>query len=104
LRLTRHSLEGFDMTALSVIQELSRDEIRRVVRQETQRDLSIKQFYQWLPYCLIAEPKDFYSVRDLQKFLFVARILNRVRKLETARQQLINTMQTQPEPFNHDFY
>jgi hypothetical protein len=92
------------MNALSAIQELSRDEIRRVIRQETKRNLSIKQFYEWLPYCLIPEPKDFYSVRDLQKFLFVARILNRVRKLETARQQLIQTMQNQPEMFTHDFY
>jgi hypothetical protein len=92
------------MSALPVSQALNRDEIRQVVRRETGRDLSIKQFYQWLPYCLIPEPKDFYSVRDLQKFLFVARILNRVRKLETAKQQLIQTMQTQPEKFNHDFY
>jgi len=92
------------MTALSVTQELSRDEIRRVIRQETRRDLSIKQFYQWLPYCLIPEPKDFYTVRDLQKFLFVARILNRVRKLETAKHQLILTLQNQPEMFTHDFY
>ena len=92
------------MTALSVTQELSRDEIRRVIRQETRRDLSIKQFYQWLPYCLIPEPKDFYTVRDLQKFLFVARILNRVRKLETAKHQLILTLQHQPEMFTHDFY
>ena len=92
------------MTALSVTQELSRDEIRRVIRQETGRDLSIKQFYQWLSYCLIPEPKDFYTVRDLQKFLFVARILNRVRKLETAKHQLILTLQNQPEIFTHDFY
>jgi len=92
------------MTALSVTQELSRDEIRRVIRQETRRDLSIKQFYQWLPYCLIPEPKDFYTVRDLQKFLFVACILNRVRKLETAKHQLILTLQNQPEMFTHDFY
>jgi len=92
------------MTALSVTQELSRDEIRRVIRQETRRDLSIKQFYQWLPYCLIPEPKDFYTVRDLQKFLFVAQILNRVRKLETAKHQLILTLQNQPEMFTHDFY
>ena len=92
------------MTALSVTQELSRDEISRVIRQETRRDLSIKQFYQWLPYCLIPEPKDFYTVRDLQKFLFVAQILNRVRKLETAKHQLILTLQNQPEMFTHDFY
>ena len=92
------------MPALSVSQAFNRDEIRQLIKRETRRDLSIKQFYQWLPYCLIPEPKDFYSVRDLQKFLFVARILNRVRKLETARQQLITTMQTQPEEFNNDFY
>jgi hypothetical protein len=92
------------MSALPVSQALNRDEIRQMVRRETGRNLSIKQFYQWLPYCLIPEPKDFYSVRDLQKFLFVARILNRVRKLETAKQQLIQTIQTQPEQFNHDFY
>jgi len=92
------------MSALSVSQALNRDEIRQLIKRETRRDLSIKQFYQWLPYCLIPKPKDFYSVRDLQKFLFVARILNRVRKLETARQQLITTMQTQPEEFNNDFY
>jgi len=104
LRLTRHSLEGLEMSALPVIQELSRDEIMRAVRQETQRDLSVKQFYRWLPYCLIPAPKDFYTVRDLQKFLFVARILNRVRKLETAKNQLILTMQNQPEMFTHDFY
>ncbi len=104
LRFTRYSLEGLEMTVLPVTQELSRDEIRRVIRQETGRDLSIKQFYQWLPYCLIPEPKDFYTVRDLQKFLFVARILNRVRKLETAKHQLILTLQNQPEIFTHDFY
>jgi hypothetical protein len=92
------------MPALPVSQVFSRNEIRRLIRKETGRALSIQQFYQWLPYCLIPEPKDFYSVRDLQKFLFVARILNRVRKLETAKQQLIQTMQTQPEQFNHDFY
>jgi hypothetical protein len=92
------------MNVPSAIQELSRDEIRRMIRQEAKRNLSIKQFYEWLPYCLIPEPKDFYSVRDLQKFLFVARILNRVRKLETARQQLIQTMKNQPEMFTHDFY
>jgi hypothetical protein len=87
-----------------IFQEISRDEMRRIVRQETRRDLSVKQFYQWLPYCLIPEPKDFYSVRDLQKFLFVARILNRVRKLNTARQQLIETIQTTPEIFDNDIY
>ncbi|MCY7282857.1 MAG: hypothetical protein LH679_05315 [Cyanobacteria bacterium CAN_BIN43] len=92
------------MDALPVSQVLSRDEVRQLIKQKTGRALSINQFYQWLPYCLIPEPTDFYTVRDLQKFLFVARILNRVRKLETARQQLINTMQTQPEKFNHDFY
>jgi hypothetical protein len=92
------------MSVPVVSQVLNRDEIRQLIKRETRRDLSVKQFYQWLPYCLIPEPKDFYSVRDLQKFLFVARILNRVRKLETARQQLIQTMQTQPEMFNHDFY
>lgn len=92
------------MSALSVSQALNRDEIRQLIKRETGRDLSIKQFYQWLPYCLIPVPKDFYTVRDLQKFLFVARILNRVRKLETARQQLIQTMQNQPEMFTHDFY
>jgi len=92
------------MSALPVSQALNRDEIRQVVERQTGRALSVKQFYQWLPYCLIPEPKDFYSVRDLQKFLVVAQILNRVRKLETAKQQLIQTMQTQPENFNHDFY
>lgn len=92
------------MHALPVSQVFSRDEVRRLIRKETGRSLSVQQFYQWLPYCLIPEPKDFYSVRDLQKFLFVARILNRVRKLETAKQQLIQTIQTQPEQFNHDFY
>jgi len=92
------------MTALSVSQALNRDEIRQLIKRETGRDLSVKQFYQWLPYCLIPKPKNFYSVRDLQKFLFVARILNRVRKLEAARQQLIQTMQNQPEIFTHDFY
>lgn len=92
------------MDALPVSQVLSRDEVRQLIKQKTGRALSINQFYQWLPYCLIPEPIDFYTVRDLQKFLFVARILNRVRKLETARQQLINTMQTQPEIFTHDFY
>jgi len=104
LTFTRYSLKGLEMSALPVIQELSRDEIMRAVRQETQRDLSVKQFYRWLPYCLIPAPKDFYTVRDLQKFLFVARILNRVRKLETAKNQLILTMQNQPEMFTHDFY
>jgi hypothetical protein len=92
------------MNPLPVSQALNRDEMRQLIKRETGRALSIKQFYQWLPYCLIPTPKAFYTVRDLQKFLFVARILNRVRKLETARQQLINTMQTQPEQFNHDFY
>ena len=92
------------MDALPVSQVLSRDEVRQLIKKETGRSLGIQQFYQWLPYCLIPEPKDFYSVRDLQKFLFVARILNRVRRLETAKRQLIQTMQTQPEKFNHDFY
>ena len=92
------------MSTLSVSQALNRNEIRQLIKQETGRDLSIKQFYQWLPYCLIPEPKDFYTVRDLQKFLFVARILNRVRKLETAQHQLILTLQNQPEMFTHDFY
>jgi hypothetical protein len=92
------------MSVPVVSQVLNRDEIRQLIKRETRRDLSVKQFYQWLPYCLIPEPKDFYSVRDLQKFLFVARILNRVRKLETAKQQLIQTMQKQPEMFTHDFY
>lgn len=92
------------MEALPVSQVLSRDEVRQLIKKETGRSLSIQQFYQWLPYCLIPEPKDFYTIRDLQKFLFVARILNRVRKLETAQQQLILTLQNQPEMFTHDFY
>lgn len=92
------------MNALPVSQVLSRDEVRQLIKKETGRSLSIQQFYQWLPYCLIPEPKDFYTIRDLQKFLFVARILNRVRKLETAQQQLILTLQNQPEMFTHDFY
>ncbi|MCY7285017.1 MAG: hypothetical protein LH679_16680 [Cyanobacteria bacterium CAN_BIN43] len=92
------------MDALPVSQVLSRDDVRQLIKTETGRSLSIQQFYQWLPYCLIPEPKDFYTVRDLQKFLFVARILNRVRKLETAKHQLILTLQNQPEMFTHDFY
>jgi|GEM_PF-1795016 len=87
-----------------VLQEMSRDELRRIVKREAGRNLSIKQFYEWLPYCLIPEPKDFYSVRDIKKFLFVARILNRVRKLNSARQKLIETIQTTPEFFDHDIY
>jgi hypothetical protein len=87
-----------------VLQEMSRDEVRRIVKREAGRNLSIKQFYEWLPYCLIPEPKDFYSVRDIKKFLFVARILNRVRKLNSARQKLIETIQTTPEFFDHDIY
>lgn len=87
-----------------VLQEMSRDEVRRIVKREAGRNLSIKQFYEWLPYCLIPEPKDFYSVRDIKKFLFVARILNRVRNLNSARQKLIETIQTTPEFFDYDIY
>jgi hypothetical protein len=87
-----------------VLQEMSRDEVRRIIKREAGRNLSIKQFYEWLPYCLIPKPKDFYSVRDIQKFLFVARILNRVRNLNSARRKLIETIQTTPEIFDHDIY
>jgi hypothetical protein len=87
-----------------VLQEMSRDEVRRIIRREAGRNLSIKQFYEWLPYCLIPQPKDFYSVRDIKKFLFVARTLNRVRKLNSARRKLIETIQTTPEIFDHDIY
>ena len=92
------------MDTVTISQVLNRDEIRQLIRKETGRNVSIQQFYQWLPYCLIPEPKDFYTIRDLQKFLFVAEILNRVRKLETAKHQLILTLQNQPEMFTHDFY
>jgi len=92
------------MDALPVSQVLNRDEVRQLIKKEAGRSLSVQQFYQWLPYCLIPEPKDFYTIRDLQKFLFVSRILNRVRKLETAKHQLILTLQNQPEMFTHDFY
>lgn len=84
---------------LIVLQEMSRDEVRRIVKREAGRNLSIKQFYEWLPYCLIPKPKDFYSLRDIKKFLFIARTLNRVRKLNSARQKLIETIQTTPEFF-----
>jgi len=92
------------MQTLPVTQVFSRDEIRKIVTEATGRKVSTIQFYLWLPYCLIPESKSFYSVRDLQKILFVARMLNRVRKLESAREQLIQTIETQPEIFTHDFY
>jgi hypothetical protein len=65
------------------------------------RDLSVPQFYEWLPYCLIPSPKDLYTKRDVQKFLFVAHQLKRVRNLEIAKQKLIQRIETNPEEFDH---
>jgi hypothetical protein len=77
-----------------VTEEFTRDDLIRVVFERTGRRVGVKQFYKQLPYCLIPAPKNFYSSRDLEKFIFIAQTLNRVRKLEVAREKLIHDIQT----------
>ena len=77
-----------------VTEEFTRDDLIQAVFERTGRRVGVKQFYKQLPYCLIPEPKNFYSSRDLEKFIFVAQVLNRVRKLEVAREKLIHDIQT----------
>lgn len=84
------------MPTAQVLQEYTRDDIRREVLIWANRDLSIPQFYEWLPYCLIPKPKPLYTKRDAAKFVFVANYLNRVRNLEIAKQKLIEDLELNP--------
>jgi hypothetical protein len=91
------------MITAKVLEDYTRDEVRREVLIWANRDLSVPQFYEWLPYCLIPSPKDLYTKRDVQKFLFVANQLKRIRNLEIAKQKLIQRIENHPEEFDHDF-
>jgi len=88
------------MTTVEALEDFSRDELRRLIWATTQRSLSTTQFYEWLPYCLIPEPKPLYTKRDAAKFLFISAQLNRVRSLELAKQKLIERLTTHPQEFD----
>ena len=87
------------MTTAQVLEDYTRDELRREVLIWTGRDLSVTQFYDWLPYCLIPEPKPLYTKRDVAKFLFVAHQLKRVRSLAIAQEKLARRITLHPEEF-----
>jgi hypothetical protein len=87
------------MTTARILEDYTRDEVRREVLIWSGRDLSVAQFYIWLPYCLIPEPKALYTKRDVKKFLFVSQQLKRIRSLETAKQKLVQRIENHPEEF-----
>lgn len=76
----------------------SRDDLRRELLIWAEKELSVPQFYEWLPFCLVKK-KPFYSRRDVQKFLFIANELKRDRSLERAKQRLIERLNNHPEEF-----
>lgn len=86
------------MVTATVVEGFTRNDIRREVMIWTNRDLGEKQFYEWLPYCLV-QRKPLYSKRDVAKFIFVASYLSRDRSLTRARDALINDIQQNPERY-----
>lgn len=88
------------MAATQLLEDYTRDDVRHEVLIWGNRDLSISQFYEWLPYCLIPEPKPLYTKRDVKKFLFVSNQLKRVRNLEIAKHKLIQRIEKYPEEFD----
>lgn len=87
------------MTTVQVLEDFTRDEIRQMIYAHTGRSLSVPQFYEWLPYALIPEPKPLYTKRDARKLVFISSQLNRVRSLELAKQKLIEHMQSNPQEY-----
>lgn len=90
------------MPTITVLEDFTRDEIRRMVAAHTGRSISIRQFYDWLNAALIPEPKPLYSRRDAAKLLFVASRLNRYRSLEAAKQALVNDLTNNPQNYPED--
>jgi hypothetical protein len=87
------------MTTVQVLEDFTRDELRQLIYVHTGRSISVSQFYEWLPFALIPEPKALYTKRDARKLMFLSSQLNRVRSLETAKQKLIEYMQSHPQEF-----
>ena len=87
------------MTTVQVLEDFTRDEIRQMVYAHTGRSLSAAQFYEWLPFALILEPKPLYTKRDARKLLFISAQLNRVRSLSLAKKKLIEHMQSNPQEY-----
>lgn len=88
------------MPTAQVLEDYTRDDVRREVLIWTGRELSITQFYAWLPYCLIPSPKPVYTKRDVKKFLFISTQLQRVRNLDLAKQKLIQRIEQHSEEFD----
>jgi hypothetical protein len=76
------------MIVIQVEQLYKIEEIADYVDQQLGRLADFRVAYDWLPYCLIPNPKVEYSERDLKKFLFIAAYLYIKRSLPAARQLL----------------
>lgn len=78
----------------------SLEELAQAVHAHFGRLPDPKQAYQWLPFCLIPEPKSDYTQRDLKKFLFVAARLTISRKFNQAREALIDDLKAHEQYYN----
>ncbi|MBW4662312.1 MAG: hypothetical protein KME15_26970 [Drouetiella hepatica Uher 2000/2452] len=64
-------------------------------------ELGTTQFYKWLPYALIAK-KRIYTNRDRRKLLKFAQLMQRYKRLEIAKNKLIQHIEQHPEQYSHD--
>lgn len=81
------------------LQAFTLEEICQKVYTCTYRLADPRQAYEWLEFCLIPQPKPFYTERDLKKFLFVGFYLYLERSFSAAKTQLQIDMQTHPNQY-----
>ncbi|MBE9178639.1 hypothetical protein IQ268_08710 [Oculatella sp. LEGE 06141] len=89
------------MPTAQLLEDYTRDDVRRELLIWADRELSVSQFYEWLPFCLV-QRKPLYGKRDVAKFLFIANHLKRDRSLERAKTALLKDLNQHPERYPND--
>ena len=84
-----------------VVKDWTYQELKQEILIWQNIELGTTQFYKWLPYALIAK-KRIYTNRDRRKLLQFAQLMKRYKRLEIAKDQLIQHMEHYPEQYPHD--
>ena len=84
-----------------VVRDWTHSELRREIFIWTGVEIGQTQFYTWLPFALIAK-KRIYTDRDRRKLLKFAQFMSRYKRLNDAKEALMQDMETKPEDYPND--
>jgi DNA-binding SARP family transcriptional activator len=86
---------------VEIVRDWTWQELQRELLIWAGKELKTTQFYEWLPYALIAK-KRIYSDRDRAKLLKFAELMARHKRLEMASEKLIEYMTLNPGEFPNE--